>query len=267
MVYESESNIFVSIQVKIVLTWRIKSRWNTTLSVMKNSARSTTMSYMLYIFGFALWRIWMHHGSRFIHYDSPDGRTLRARNTFTVLWRLLTPTYFSIVTNYVMVKRWKLLLKIKSIERDKLFGRKWKFQNYRKYVRSLGYKMPTFTVDIYNSPLLSEEWCKERRIAPDQPRTPAIAEGPHDSSCQLKFVRQLPRNSAEEITCTTSSEQIEVMKLNRYSKAMCNKHVHSTMTRWSRIRCPVGVINKPTTFELWISPVGPIPTTCCGEIF
>jgi len=30
---------------------------------------------------------------------------------------------------------------------------------------------------------------------------------------------QLPRNSAE-ITCTTSPEQIEVMKLKRYSKAM-----------------------------------------------
>jgi len=65
---------------------------------------------------------------------------------------------------------------------------------------------------------------------------------------------QLPRNSAET-TCTTSPEQIEVMQLKRYSKAMCNKHVHSTMTRWSRFRCPVGVINKPTTVELWISPV------------
>jgi len=67
---------------------------------------------------------------------------------------------------------------------------------------------------------------------------------------------QLPRNSAES-TCTTSPEQIEVMKLKRYSrpKAMCNKHVHSTMTRSSRFRCPVGVINKTTTVELWISPV------------
>jgi len=37
----------------------------------------------------------------------------------------------------------------------------------------------------------------------------------------------LPRNSAET-TCTKSPEQIEVMKLKRYSKAMCNKHVHST---------------------------------------
>jgi len=49
----------------------------------------------------------------------------------------------------------------------------------------------------------------------------------------------------------TSIEQIEVMKLKRYSKAMCNNHVHTTMTRPSRCRCPVGVINKPTMVELW----------------
>ena len=46
----------------------------------------------------------------------------------------------------------------------------------------------------------------------------------------------------------------EVMKLEGYSGPMCNKHVHSTMTRSSRFRCPIGVINKPTTDELWISP-------------
>ena len=62
---------------------------------------------------------------------------------------------------------------------------------------------------------------------------------------------QLPRNSAET-TCTTRPEQIEVTKLKRYSKAMCSKHVHSTMTRSSRFRCPV---NKPTTVGLCISPV------------
>jgi len=44
--------------------------------------------------------------------------------------------------------------------------------------------------------------------------------------CQLKSC-QLPRNSAET-TCTTSPEQIEVMKLEGYSGAMGNKHVHST---------------------------------------
>jgi len=81
----------------------------------------------------------------------------------------------------------------------------------------------------------------------------AIAEGPRDVSCQLKSC-QLPRNSAET-TCTTSPEQIEVMKLEGYSWPMCNKHVHTTMTRSSRFHCPIGVINKPTTGELWISTV------------
>ena len=82
-------------------------------------------------------------------------------------------------------------------------------------------------------------------------RSSAIAEGPRDASCQLKFANC---NSAQT-TCTTSPEQIEVMKLKRYSKAMSNKHVHSTMTRSSGFRCPVGVINKPTTVELSISTV------------
>jgi len=44
-----------------------------------------------------------------------------------------------------------------------------------------------------------------------QPRSSAIAEGPRDASCQLKCC-QLPRCSADT-TCTTSPEQIEVMKL------------------------------------------------------
>ena len=82
-------------------------------------------------------------------------------------------------------------------------------------------------------------------------RSSAIAEGP--ASCQLKS-HQVPRNSAET-TCTTSPEQIEVMKLEDYRWPMCNKHVHSTMTRSSRFRCPVGVINKPTKDKLWMSPV------------
>ena len=80
----------------------------------------------------------------------------------------------------------------------------------------------------------------------------AIAEGPHDASCQLKSC-QLPRYSAET-TCTTSPEQIEVMKLDGYSGPMCNKHVHSAVTRSSRFYCPIGVINKPTTDELCIGP-------------
>ena len=36
---------------------------------------------------------------------------------------------------------------------------------------------------------------------------------------------------------------------------MCNKHVHSTVTRSSRFQCLIGVINKPRTVELCISPV------------
>jgi len=84
-------------------------------------------------------------------------------------------------------------------------------------------------------------------------RNSAIAEGRRDASCQLKSC-QLPRNSAET-TCTTSPEEIEVMKLEDYTGPMCNKHVHSTVTRSCRFHCPIGVINKPTTDELWISPV------------
>ena len=76
-------------------------------------------------------------------------------------------------------------------------------------------------------------------------RSSAIAEGPRDALCQLKSC-QLQRNSSET-TCTTSPEHIEVMKMEGYSGAMCNKHVHSTMTRSSRFFCPIGVINKPTT--------------------
>ena len=33
---------------------------------------------------------------------------------------------------------------------------------------------------------------------------------------------------------------------------MCNKYVHSTVTRSSRFHCLTGVINKPTTVELCI---------------
>jgi len=87
-----------------------------------------------------------------------------------------------------------------------------------------------------------------------QTRRSAVAEGPRDASCQLKSC-QLSRNSTET-TCTTSPEQIEVMKLDGYSGPMCNKHVHSTMTRLSRFHCLIGVINKPTTDR-----------TSCGVLF
>jgi len=87
-----------------------------------------------------------------------------------------------------------------------------------------------------------------------------MAEGPHDASCQLKSC-QLPRNSAET-TCTTSPEQIEVMKLEGYGGAMCNKHAHSATT--SRFHCPIGV--KHTDHGRIVDTTC-IPTTCCGEIF
>jgi len=54
---------------------------------------------------------------------------------------------------------------------------------------------------------------------------------------------------------TTSRKQIEVLKLDSYSGPMCNKYVHSTVTRSSRFHCLIGVINKPTTDVLLISPV------------
>ena len=46
----------------------------------------------------------------------------------------------------------------------------------------------------------------------DITRSSAIAEGPRDASCQLKSC-QLPRNSAETRTYTTSPDQIDGMKL------------------------------------------------------
>ena len=36
---------------------------------------------------------------------------------------------------------------------------------------------------------------------------------------------------------------------------MCSKHVQSTVMRVSRFYCLIGVINKPTTVELCISPL------------
>ena len=93
----------------------------------------------------------------------------------------------------------------------------------------------------------------------DRTRSSAIAEGRRDASCQLKSC-QLSRNSAET-TCTTSPEEIEVMKLEGYCGPMCNKHVHSTTTRSSRFHCLIGVINKPTTDEF--VDITCIPTTCC----
>jgi len=48
-------------------------------------------------------------------------------------------------------------------------------------------------------------------ITPRNTRSSAIADGPRDASCQLKYC-QLPRNSAET-TYTTSPDQVDGMKL------------------------------------------------------
>jgi len=104
--------------------------------------------------------------------------------------------------------------------------------------------MPNKAINAYSP----DDWKRvlyETRTGPVHTRSSAIAEGPRDASCQLKSC-QFPRNNAET-TCTTSPEQIEVMKLESYRGAMCNKHVHSTMTRSSRFHCPIGVINRPQT--------------------
>ena len=65
----------------------------------------------------------------------------------------------------------------------------------------------------------------------------------------MRRVEMLPIATLQcrETTCTTSNEQIQVMKLEGYNGPMCNKHVHSMMTRSSRFHCLIGVINKPTT--------------------
>jgi len=108
-------------------------------------------------------------------------------------------------------------------------------------------------------------------------RSSAIAEWPRDASCQLKSC-QLPLISAET-TYTTSPDQIDGIKLEVLLEAMCNIHVHSTMTRPSRFHCLRCVINEPTTDDLWISPVyrrlavakfsksTPLTTPLSGKIF
>jgi len=61
---------------------------------------------------------------------------------------------------------------------------------------------------------------------------------PHNMTCQLNSC-QLLHNSVGT-TCTTSSEQIEVMELEGYSRSMYNKLVHLAMTRST----VVGVIRQ-----------------------
>jgi len=66
-----------------------------------------------------------------------------------------------------------------------------------------------FASSVQNEKSQQEKSIEE--ITTKATRSSAIAEGPRDASCQLKSC-QLPRNSAET-TCTTRTEQIEVMKL------------------------------------------------------
>jgi len=97
-------------------------------------------------------------------------------------------------------------------------------------------------------------WEKRALQVHNTTRSSAIADG---ARCVLS-VEILPIATQQcrvENTCTTSPEQIEVIKLEGYSGPMCNKHVHSTMTRSCRFHCPIAVINKPTTGGLCISPV------------
>ena len=88
-------------------------------------------------------------------------------------------------------------------------------------------------------------------------RSSAIAAGPHDASCQLKSC-QLPCNSAET-TCTTSPEQIEVMKLEGYSGAIWNKHVHSTILLENfatASRRYTGDVHNSSVVGLFMTPTG-----------
>jgi len=103
--------------------------------------------------------------------------------------------------------------------------------------------------------IVNEKWMTDT-VTPKQleTRSSAIAEGPWDASCQLKSC-QLPRNSALVSYLYDKSWTNRSYEVGGYSGAMCNKHVHSTITRSSRFHSPIGVINKLTTDELWISPV------------
>ena len=52
-------------------------------------------------------------------------------------------------------------------------------------------------------------------------RSSATADGPRDAMCQSKYLQLL--HSSVGTTCTTSSEQIEVMESKGYSRPTCNK--------------------------------------------
>ena len=97
MVFKSESNIFVGIQLKIVLTRVIKSRYNETVSIMKNTARSSKFSrcYTYLVLPSGEYECITDVAS---FTDSPDGRTTCTQ----VIHCFMMPNYadiFAIVTN------------------------------------------------------------------------------------------------------------------------------------------------------------------------
>ena len=94
--------------------------------------------------------------------------------------------------------------------------------------------------------------------------------------CQFKQEAQLsPRDRAmRRVSWNLANCHATVRQVLNKSKlwswwatvgTMCNKHVHSTMTRSSCFHCPIGVINE--TDHGRVVDFICIPTTCCGEIF
>jgi len=84
-------------------------------------------------------------------------------------------------------------------------------------------------------------------------RSSAIAEGPRDASSQLKSC-QLPRNGAEtHVRQVLNKSKLWSwrVKVGRCVINMCTQ----PWRIWGRFHCLIGVINKPTTVELCISPV------------
>jgi len=91
----------------------------------------------------------------------------------------------------------------------------------------------TTTVAVVNVTVLRQKMLSEKCMLPTY-HNKKLRYRRGTARCIVSVeICQLPRNSAET-TCTTSPEQVKVMKLKLYSKAMCNKHVHSTVTRSSR---------------------------------
>jgi len=81
----------------------------------------------------------------------------------------------------------------------------WKKTFWGRPPRGPGPKFKGSPSTAYSRSLAGPVGCKTK--------SSAIAEGPRDAQCQLKSC-QLPRNSAQT-TCTTSPEQIKVIKLER----------------------------------------------------